>query len=113
MAPPVIDPGFLTHDFDVQVLIEGVKLSLRFFAAPAWKGYVNGPLGDLANISLDDDKAIEASIRQNTANANHPIGTARMSPRDASWGVVDAELNFKGLSGLRIVDASVFVSPPL
>ncbi len=41
--PPLIDPGYLTHDFDVFALIEAVKSSLRFSAAPAWSDYVLAP----------------------------------------------------------------------
>ncbi|KAG6812919.1 hypothetical protein H0H93_013591 [Arthromyces matolae] len=33
-----------------------------------------------------------------------------MSPRNANHGVVDPDFRVKGTSGLRIVDASVFVS---
>ncbi|KAJ7881442.1 aryl-alcohol oxidase [Mycena leptocephala] len=37
----------------------------------------------------------------------HPVGTAGMSPKGATWGVVDPDLSVKGLTGLRIVDLSV------
>jgi hypothetical protein len=40
----------------------------------------------------------------------HPVSTAKMSPKGASYGVVDPDLKVKGMKGLRIVDASVFVS---
>jgi len=33
-----------------------------------------------------------------------------MSPQGATWGVVDPDYRVKGTSGLRIVDASIFVS---
>ena len=43
--------------------------------------------------------------RENGQTIYHPIGTCRMgSDKDA---VVDVRLRFKGLDGLRIVDASV------
>lgn len=39
----------------------------------------------------------------------HPVGTASMTARDAKWGVVDPDLKVKGVEGVRVVDASVFV----
>jgi hypothetical protein len=32
-----------------------------------------------------------------------------MSPKEATWGVVDPEFRVKGTIGLRVVDASVIV----
>jgi choline dehydrogenase-like flavoprotein len=44
--------------------------------------------------------------RENGQTTYHPIATCRMgSDEDA---VVDTRLRFKGLRGLRVVDASVF-----
>jgi len=40
----------------------------------------------------------------------HAVGTASMSPKGVSWGVVDPDLTVKKVQGLRIVDASVLAS---
>jgi hypothetical protein len=40
----------------------------------------------------------------------HLVGSAAMSAQDAKQGVVDPDLLFKGVHGLRIIDASVLVS---
>jgi hypothetical protein len=45
-----------------------------------------------------------------TGTFTHGVGSAAMSPRGASWGVVDPDFRVKGTSGLRIIDASVLVS---
>ena len=44
---------------------------------------------------------IEAHIRRTLVTVHHPVGTCRMGD------VVDASLRVKGVSGLRVVDASV------
>jgi choline dehydrogenase-like flavoprotein len=50
------------------------------------------------------DAELDAYIRSAPATAHHPCGTCRMgSDEDA---VVDGELRLRGLSGLRVVDAS-------
>jgi choline dehydrogenase-like flavoprotein len=59
------------------------------------------------------DAEIDDFIRESGGSVFHPAGTASMSPKGATWGVVDPNLNVKGLSGLRVVDLSVAVSRQL
>ncbi|KAG6829906.1 hypothetical protein H0H87_009808 [Tephrocybe sp. NHM501043] len=108
---PLINPGLLTSQFDKLTLREAVKTAMRFFAAPAWKDFVVGPLGGLADATTD--KKLDKWIRQNAKAGDHPVGTAAMSPRNAKHGVVDPDLRLKNASGLRVVDASVLVSSEL
>ena len=42
----------------------------------------------------------------------HAVGTAAMSHREASWGVLDPDLKVKGTNGLRVVDASALPYVP-
>ena len=64
-------------------------------------------MGSLANATTD--ALLDEFIRNNAGTAAHPVGTASMSSRNASYGVVDPDLKVKGVGGLRIVDASVLV----
>lgn len=100
----------MTHPWDLFVIGEAVRSAQRFFSSAPWNGYVLGRAGDFAALDIDDDDALHAFLRANVASGQHPVGTASMSPRGASWGVVDPDLKVKGLNGLRIVDASVIVS---
>ncbi|KAF8880824.1 aryl-alcohol oxidase [Gymnopilus junonius] len=108
--PPLINPGFLTSQFDVQTLKEEVTVVKRFFSAPAWKGYVLQPQGTFANTTTD--QALEEFVINNAGTSAHPVGTASMSPKNANFGVVDPDLKVKGVQGLRIVDASVMPFVP-
>jgi len=105
---PAINPNFLSTDFDFLTLVEAVKASRRFLSASAWKDYVIGAYGDLANANSDDE--IVKYVRNNAGTVFHATGTASMSPIGAPWGVVDPDLKVKGVNGLRIVDGSVIVS---
>ena len=78
----------------------------RFIAAPAWADNVLSPFGSL---SATSDSDIDEYVRGLVGTAFHPVGTAAMSSRSKP-GVVDQDLLVKGADGLRIVDASVFVS---
>ncbi|KAG6853996.1 hypothetical protein C0991_011653 [Blastosporella zonata] len=102
---PLIDPAYLATEFDAFAMRESVKSVRRFLAAPAWKDYVIGPAGGLANATTDE--LLDDFIRRGTFTSAHPVGTAAMSARNAAFGVVDPDLLVKQVSGLRIVDASV------
>ncbi|CAD7079886.1 unnamed protein product [Hermetia illucens] len=51
-------------------------------------------------------------IRHMSTSIYHAVGTAKMAPVTDPTSVVDLELKVKGISGLRIVDASVMPTIP-
>jgi choline dehydrogenase-like flavoprotein len=83
-----------------------VRSAQRFITGPAWADYIISPFN--INATATDDE-LDAFIRANSGTLDHVVGTAAMSARGAGYGVVDPDLRVKGLRGLRIVDASVFV----
>lgn len=103
---PLIDPQCLTTEYDLFVMKEAIKSARRFVTAPVWKDYIVAPVGNMVTTDAD----LECLIRNESVLDSHPSGTASMSPLGASWGVVDPDLKVKGAKGLRIVDASIFVS---
>jgi len=106
-APPVIDLGYFTNPFDLPALRQGIKNARQLVTAPAWKGYILQPVGDFANATTDDE--IDQVLRADTGTFWHIVGTASMTPANAGFGVVNPDLRVKGVTGLRIVDASVIV----
>jgi alcohol oxidase len=56
--------------------------------------------------SAEDDAAIEKHVRDNVNTTWHSLGTCRMAPRDKG-GVVDADLNVNGVTGLKLCDLSI------
>lgn len=109
-AFPLIDPGFFTAPFDIQAMVYAVKAARAFMESAPWAGVALSRIGAVGEAESDED--IIAAIRANTRTIYHPTSSARMSPADASWGVVDPELRVKGANGLRVVDASAFPSIP-
>lgn len=104
---PLIDPGYFTSEFDLLAAREGVKKAMKFTKAPVWENIITGALPPLGNTPTDAE--IDDYIRNNTGTGLHPVGTAAMSPKNVTWGVVDPDLLVKNVSGLRVVDASVMV----
>ena len=107
LDPPLINPNLLQSTFDFLAIREAFLATRRFASAPAWKGYL---LSEVVNITDDN---LDEYIRNSTTTVFHPVSTARMSRKGEEWGVVDPDLRVKGVEGLRIVDASVFVSTSL
>lgn len=87
---------------------------LEFTSTKVWQSYLKTPingLGDvIASFGTGNYTAMDELVRNGIQNGAHVVGTSSMSPYNASWGVVDPDLRVKGISGLRVVDASVFVS---
>ncbi len=54
---------------------------------------------------MTPEERAELSLRRYSHTIYHPVGTARMGSDAAS--VVDPELRVRGVSGLRVADASV------
>lgn len=78
----------------------------RFVKSPIFKGYIINEVQDIPT----DKAGIDAYLRATTAVVFHPSGTAMMTSKNANYGVVNPDLKVKGAVGLRIVDASIFVS---
>lgn len=109
---PLIDPGHLKTQFDIFTMREAVKAVQRFVAAPAWSDpseYIIGPFGT-AFSAATTDPLIDTYVRGLASSVFHPVGTASMASKAATTGVVNPDLTVKETEGLRIVDASVFVS---
>lgn len=102
LSPPRIDPGFLSDERDLDALLRGVKLSRELIMQPAFDRFRGKPMY-IADRASDDE--LVHSIRQRADTIYHPVGTCRMGVDEAS--VVDPRFRVRGLSGLRVVDASV------
>ncbi|KAJ7590198.1 aryl-alcohol-oxidase from pleurotus Eryingii [Mycena floridula] len=101
---PIIDPGYLSTDFDLQVMIEALKSSYRFVAAPSFKDYIIKPFNAPADLSNSTE--VENYLRSTSGLSAHPTSTNSMS-RKGSPGVVNPDLTVKNVEGLRVIDVSV------
>jgi len=106
LDPPAIDPAFFEDERDFETLVAGVKLTQTILRAPALTA-VRGKPYYASN--TDDDAELRADIRNRADTVYHPVGSCKMSPSLEldPMGVVDTRLRVHGLSGLRVVDASI------
>lgn len=100
---PEIRLNYLSAPADRDVAVKSVKQARQVMTARHLQRYrpeeiLPGPA------KLSDEELLEA-IGNIATTIFHPVGTCRMGPDDDA--VVDPQLKVKGLSGLRIVDASI------
>lgn len=107
---PLIDPALLSHPYDAEILVYAVRQVQRFLTAPAFSGYVLEHASPFTPVTIGNDEEVLRILRETSATAWHPVGTAAMTRKGAGWGVVDPDLRVKRVKGLRVVDASIFVS---
>lgn len=105
---PLVDPAFFSDPADLDTLQAGVRIAREGGAAESlsyWRKDEGFP-GTLGGVP----EGRSAYIRLGYESQQHPVGTCRIgtSPTD----VVDPELRVHGISGLRVVDASVMPSVP-
>ena len=108
---PLINPNFLSNEFDIFTMREALKAARTYMSAPAWRGWIIGEVGAFAQAQTDDE--IEQYIRNNSFTVDHVCGTVAAGKTDstgAGSGALNDDLTVKGTVGLRVVDASVFVS---
>ncbi|MDP2227534.1 MAG: choline dehydrogenase [Moraxellaceae bacterium] len=101
-TPPLIDPNFLGDPDDVEQLVAGYKMTEKLMKAPALAAFIKK---DLFTAEVKTDDEIRAVLRQRVDTVYHPVGSCRMGMD--SMAVVDPELKVHGISGLRVVDASI------
>ncbi|PQE06732.1 glucose-methanol-choline oxidoreductase protein [Rutstroemia sp. NJR-2017a BBW] len=109
---PLIDPGFLTVQSDVDIMVAAVKRVRQFYATDAMQSFV---IGDEyypgANVSTDAD--IEAFVRESFNTIWHATSTCAMGKPNDTLAVVDTQARVYGVSNLRVVDAAAFpLLPP-
>ncbi len=102
MAAPLINPRFLEHPDDIESMVKGFKLTRKLMDAPA---LVAARTSDFQTANVHTDDEIRAVLRQTSDTVYHPIGTCKMGV-DA-MAVVDPQLRVHGMTGLRVVDASI------
>lgn len=105
-AHPLIDPAYLSDPADLDVLVEGVRIARDIAATdPLASLAVGGPLRPDAT-----RREIETFVRENAQTQFHPVGTCRFGQDTDPLAVVDGRLRVRGVTGLRVADASVIPS---
>ena len=107
-AAPLIDPGFLTDDRDTARLADGLRLIRTAAGSAAFGAVRDAEVWPGRHVRASAD--LRAYIRRSVGSYYHSAGTCRMGS-DAG-DVVDPALHVRGVTGLRVADASIMPTIP-
>ncbi|MET0296963.1 MAG: GMC oxidoreductase, partial [Microbacterium sp.] len=105
---PLIDPAYLSdaEGIDEATMLAGLAACERLIDTDALRAVTTGGwIQPDGGEDMTPQERAELSLRTYSHTLYHPVGTARMG-RDAA-SVVDPELRVRGITGLRVADASV------
>ena len=54
---PIIDPNYLSTDFDIKAIVAALKVAIRFNTAPSLQGFIGDPWEGLAAANTDEELA--------------------------------------------------------
>jgi len=100
---PRIAHQLLGDPRDMETLIAGAKIVGRLIETPTLSPLVTGPR--TPREMPDTDAGWADFIRSKAIISYHPVGTCRMGSDEQA--VVDPHCRFRGIGGLRVVDASI------
>ena len=103
MVCPEIHPGYLSTETDCRTVVDALRVTRQIAAQPALSKYILDEYKP--GQQLQSDEELLEFARDTGVTIFHPSGTCRMGRDNAA--VVDAALNVRGVSGLRVVDCSI------
>ena len=101
-AAPAIRPNYLAAEADRAVAADAIRLTRRIMAQPALEAHA--PEEYLPGEAAQSEEELVAAARRISTTIFHPVGTVAMGPEASA--PLDAGLRLRGVSGLRVVDAS-------
>jgi choline dehydrogenase len=109
LAHPLIQPNYLAHAAEFDLLIHGIKLARQMAQTEAFAPFLGQEIQP--GIDVQSDSELRAFIQQAASTVFHPVGTCKMGV-DVATAVVNPQLQVHGIDGLRVADASIMPTIP-
>jgi choline dehydrogenase len=101
---PEIRLNYLREAEDRKVAVDAIRFTRRIMAAKALAQYE--PEEFRPGVAVQEERDLEKAAGELGTTIFHPVGTCKMG--NDPLAVVDDELRVRGVSRLRVIDASVF-----
>ncbi|XP_016837558.1 glucose dehydrogenase [FAD, quinone] [Nasonia vitripennis] len=108
-SQPLIRLNSMTDPRDSEILVEGVKLASKVTRTKSLKqkGFIRTKPAMCQEYEVDSREYFECFVKRYTFTSYHPVGTCKMGPKRDKDAVVDPRLRVYGVTGLRVIDASI------
>lgn len=103
---PNLDFRYLSDPRDTAKLRSAVRLCVSLNERPELRGILAERIRP-TDEQLANDDSLDRWLMANVGTQHHSSGTCKMGPSSDAMAVVDQHLRVHGLSGIRVVDASV------
>ena len=100
---PKIIPNYLSTEGDRKIAVDSIKVARKIAEADSLKKHILDEY--VPGQSFVSDEELLEAAKNNSQSIYHPVGTCKMGDDENS--VVDEQLKVHGISGLRVVDASI------
>ncbi|CAK1595790.1 unnamed protein product [Parnassius mnemosyne] len=114
--PPLVNPRYLSAKEDVDTLITGLKLAIKFIKTDSLKAieaHLNtNSFPGCTQFPFFSDAYLECYVRHLTLTSYHPVGTCSMGLSDSKNSVVDTSFRVLNIQNLYIADASILPTLP-
>lgn len=112
----VIEPRYLSHPYDIEVLVMGLKMIHKMINTPAFQALgaslTQRPLPGCNQHRFTSDEYWRCYAQHLTLTAYHPVGTCRMGTSQNDSVVDPTTFQVHGVDQLYICDASIMPSMP-
>jgi len=109
-VPPALQPNYLADEADQRAIVSALKFARKLMHSGPLSQFLVCETLPGAEIQTDEEWLDFARRRGNTGY--HLVGTCRMGPESDPTSVVDAQLRVRGITGLRVIDASIMPMIP-
>lgn len=115
LADPEVDINMLDDERDLVRLRDGYHRLRKIVEHDAIQNIAEGVesfvTGDMAG-GFPADEDLDQWLLENCQDTQHPVGSCRMGAADDPRSVVDPDCRVIGVSGLRVIDASIMPEVP-